>query len=251
MFFPGKEKGVEGLHPITAVSYQIVNILGSLGYVFVSSPEIDVVKNNFDLLNIKEGHPARNCKDTFYFSDNFLLRTHTSNTQIRVLKKNYNRELKVVTVGKVYRRDEDDCTHTHQFNQAEAFLVEKGVVSFSTLKKTLVYFLENFFEEEEVVHRFRSSYFPFTTPSVEVDIRCFSCSGKGCLVCKNEGWIEVLGAGLIHPLVLKNCGFKEGFSGLAFGVGIERLIMIKYGVKDIRDFYNNDLRFLRQFNFLF
>ena len=191
-------------------------------------------------------HSARGMHDTFYLNANLLLRTHTSNTQIRVLENNPNQELKIITAGKVYRRDEDDATHTHQFTQIEGFVVGRDI-SFSHLKGTLELVLKKLFGENNPI-RFRPSYFPFTEPSVEVDARCILCQGKGCNICKKTGWVEILGAGLIHPQVLKNCGYdNQKFTGFAFGLGVERLLMIKHGIEDIRHFYLNDIRFLKQF----
>lgn len=249
---PSKKIKLGGLHPISLMSEKIIRILQSIGFVFFDSPEVDSVENNFTLLNIPNNHPARSPHDTFYLNNTTVLRTHTSNIQIKVLKQYSNKELKVCTSGKVYRRDDDDASHSHQFTQLEGFLVGKGV-SMVHLKGVLEFLLNGLFDKDNsCIYRFRPSYFPFTNPSIEVDIRCTRCVSHeeiGCAVCKYSGWVEVLGAGLIHPSVLINCGFDvKKYSGLAFGMGIERLLMVKYGIDDIRCFYNNNLRFLDQFN---
>jgi phenylalanyl-tRNA synthetase alpha chain len=246
IYLEGKKFPLGNLHPITQIIQKVYDILIPLGYQVAESPEIETEEYNFNKLNIPPDHPARDMHDTFYLTNDLLLRTHTSNTQIRWLENNPNQELKVISAGKVYRRDEDDATHTHQFTQLEGFAVGKNI-NFSHLKGTVELVLKELFGKEHPI-RFRPSYFPFTEPSVEVDACCIPCQGKGCSLCKKTGWVEILGAGLIHPQVLKNCGFdNQKFTGLAFGLGVERLLMIKYGVEDIRNFYLNDLRFLRQF----
>jgi len=245
----GKKLPLTYAHPINYTIQKIFTIFLPLGYQIVETPEIETDENNFSKLNMPLGHPARDMHDTFYFSSKLLLRTHTSGTQIHVLKKNPNQELKVITAGKVYRRDEDDVTHTHQFTQLEGFVVGKDI-SLADLKGTLELLLHQLFGSNHPL-RFRPSYFPFTEPSLEVDAQCLHCQGKGCNICKKTGWVEVLGAGLIHPQVLKNCGYdSEIYSGFAFGAGIERLLMIQYGIEDIRHFYLNDWRFLQQFRLL-
>jgi phenylalanyl-tRNA synthetase alpha chain len=247
----GKKIKLGNVHPITKTIEEIQDIFSSLGYQNFDGPEVEKEEYNFDRLNIPENHPARGMHDTFYLNKldedgkKLLLRTHTSNTQIHVLEKNSNKELKIISCGKVYRRDEDDSTHTHQFNQLEGFVVGKNI-SFSHLKGTLEFFLKKMFGENTSI-RFRPSYFPFTEPSIEVDAECIRCLGKGCNICKNSGWVEILGAGLIHRSVLDKCGFDKNFSGFAFGLGIERMIMIKKGVRDIREFYCNNTKFLEQF----
>nr|CAG8571278.1 5364_t:CDS:10 [Entrophospora candida] len=246
VFLPGKKFAFANLHPLTQIIQKIYSILIPLGYQIAEGPEVENEEYNFNKLNMPSEHPARGMHDTFYLDTNFLLRTHTSNTQIRVMEKNPNRGLKIVTAGKVYRRDEDDATHTHQFTQIEGFAVGRDI-SFSHLKGTLEIVLKELFSPKHPI-RFRPSYFPFTEPSVEVDAKCIQCRGSGCNICKKTGWVEILGAGLIHPQVLKNCGFdSQKFTGFAFGLGVERLLMIEYGVEDIRHFYNNDVRFLKQF----
>lgn len=234
------------LHPITKISTKVIETLQLLGFQLVEGPEVETVENNFDVLEVPRDHPARSRADTFYFDDRRLLRTHTTNAQARFLKEFAGQELKIISTGKVYRRDVYDFTHTPQFTQLDCVWVEKGV-SFADLKGILDFFLKNLFGEE-VVYRLRPSFFPFTTPSTEVDVQCRSCKGKGCSTCKKEGWVEVLGAGLINPRILDNCGYdSKVYSGLAMGMGIERLLMIKYGINDVRAIYSNDLRFLRQF----
>jgi phenylalanyl-tRNA synthetase alpha chain len=242
----GKKNSLANLHPITQIVQKIYDIFIPLGYQISESSEIETEEYNFDKLNMAADHSARDMHDTFYLDANHLLRTHTSNTQIRVMENNPNQALKIITSGKVYRRDEDDATHTHQFTQIEGLLVGHDV-SFSHLKGTLELVLKKLFGANHPV-RFHPSYFPFTEPSVEVDAQCLLCQGKGCNICKKSGWVEILGAGLVHPKVLENCGFdSKKFTGFAFGLGVERLLMIQYGIEDIRHFYLNDKRFLRQF----
>jgi phenylalanyl-tRNA synthetase alpha chain len=249
IYLEGKKNPLANLHPITQIIQRIYDIFLSLGYQIAESNEIETEEYNFNKLNIPPGHPARDMHDTFYLKADLLLRTHTSNTQIRIMESNPNQEIKVITAGKVYRRDEDDATHTHQFTQIEGFMVGRDI-SFAHLKGTLELVLKKLFGENHPI-RFRPSYFPFTEPSVEVDAQCIQCGGSGCNLCKKTGWVEILGAGLIHPQVLTNCGYdQEKFTGFAFGLGVERLLMIKYGVEDIRYFYNNDIRFLRQFRII-
>ena len=249
IYLEGKRIPFANLHPLTQIIQRIYDIFLPLGYQIAESSEIESEEYNFSKLNMPAEHPARDMHDTFYLNANLLLRTHTSNTQTRVMENNPNQELKIITAGKVYRRDEDDATHTHQFTQIEGFVVGQDI-SFSQLKGTLELVLKKLFSENHPI-RFRPSYFPFTEPSIEVDAQCLSCQGKGCNICKKTGWVEILGAGLIHPNVLKNCGYdNQRFTGFAFGLGIERLLMIKEGVEDIRDFYLNDIRFLRQFKTL-
>ena len=246
IYLEGKKIPLGNLHPITQIIQKIYDILIPFGYQVVESPEVESEEYNFNKLNIPPDHPARGMHDTFYLNNGLLLRTHTSNTQIRLLENNPNQELRIISAGKVYRRDEDDATQTHQFPQLEGFAVGQNV-NFSHLKGTIELLLKELFGKDHPI-RFRPSYFPFTEPSVEVDAQCIPCQGKGCNICKKTGWVEILGAGLINPQVLKNCGFdSQKFTGFAFGLGIERLLMIKYGVEDIRNFYLNDIRFLRQF----
>lgn len=245
--FKNKVVKVGSLHPIRKMINDIYDFFSSQGYQIYETSEIENEDYNFNKLNMEPDHQARSNKDTFYIQGNnsFLLRTHTSNFQVRVMEKNKNKEIKAISGGKVYRRDNDDSTHSHQYTNVDVFVVGKNI-GIADLKGTL----ENFFKwifNESVKVRLRHSFFPFTEPSIEVDCSCAICEGKGCSICKQTGWIEILGAGLIHPNVLKNGGFdQKEFTGFAFGMGVERIIMIKYGIKDIRDFYLNDLRFIGQ-----
>ncbi|CAG8833034.1 23367_t:CDS:2, partial [Gigaspora margarita] len=245
-YLEGKKIPVANFHPLTQLTYELYDIFLRLGYQIAESPEIDTEKNNFTLLNMPPGHPARAMQDTFYLPNNLLLRTQTTTIQPWLMSQNPNTEIKIISVGKVYRRDDDDATHTHQFTQVDVFAVAKNI-SFSHLKGTLELVVKELLGKEQTI-RLRPSYFPFTEPSVEIDAVCVQCRGQGCNICKKTGWVEIAGAGLIHPQVLKNCGFKNPkFTGLAFAFGLERLLMIKYGIEDIRHFYLNDIRFLRQF----
>lgn len=222
----------------------------SMGYDVVDGPELEEDKYNFELLNIPKGHPARDAQDTFYIKDNeILLRSQTSPVQARtLLKGNGNTPVRMICPGKTYRRDDDDATHSHQFMQIEGLLVDKENISLSDLKGTFDVIAKKLFGND-VVTRFRPSYYQFTEPSVETDISCFVCHGKGCSLCKNTGWITVAGAGMVHPNVLRNCGYDpKAWSGFAFGFGAERLAMLKYGINDIRTFYNTDLRETRVFD---
>jgi len=242
---PGKYYVRTGaMHPISLVIDEIIDIFTGMGFEVQEGPEIESDYYNFEALNIPEEHPAREMQDTFYISDGFLLRTHTSPVQIRVMEKN-EPPLHVICPGKVYRRD-SDITHSPMFHQVEGFVVDKDI-HFGHLKGVLTEFLHRFYGENMAV-RFRPSYFPFTEPSAEVDIQCVVCNGKGCRVCKNSGWLEVLGCGMIHPYLFSVVGYdKEIYSGFAFGLGVERLTMLKYAIDDIRLFYENNLSFLEQF----
>lgn len=235
---------IGAMHPISLVIDEIIDIFTGMGFEVQEGPEIESDYYNFEALNIPEEHPAREMQDTFYISDGFLLRTHTSPVQIRVMEKN-EPPLHVICPGKVYRRD-SDITHSPMFHQVEGFVVDKDI-HFGHLKGVLTEFLHRFYGENKAV-RFRPSYFPFTEPSAEVDIQCVVCNGKGCRVCKNSGWLEVLGCGMIHPYLFSVVGYdKEIYSGFAFGLGVERLTMLKYAIDDIRLFYENNLSFLEQF----
>jgi len=241
---PGRYIHPGRLHPVTQVMEEIEEIFSGLGFDVAEGPEVELDYYNFEALNLPKDHPARDMQDTFYVSDEVLLRTHTSPVQIRVMEKE-RPPLRVIAPGTVYRRD-SDITHTPMFHQVEGFMVDKGV-TFSNLKGVLTHFLHSLFGERTDV-RFRTSFFPFTEPSAEVDIRCVICSGSGCRVCKGSGWIEILGAGMIHPEVFRSVKYDpEEFTGFAFGLGIERIAMLKFGIDDIRMFFENDLRFLRQF----
>ena len=228
---------------------EIEELLISMGYDVVDGPEIEEDKYNFELLNIPKGHPARDAQDTFYIKDEeILLRSQTSPVQARIMLENEGKNpIRMICPGKTYRRDDDDATHSHQFMQIEGLLVDKDI-SLSDLKGTIDEIVKKLFGED-CVTRFRPSYYQFTEPSVEVDISCFKCKGSGCNICKNTGWITVAGAGIVHPNVLKNCGYDPNvWSGFAFGFGAERLAMLKYGINDIRAFYTTDLRELERFS---
>ncbi len=241
---PGRGQMPGGVHPVTRTLERIVQLFQEIGFEVVEGPEIETEHYNFETLNIPAEHPARAMHDTFYFPDGRLLRTHTSPVQIRVMAER-EPPLRIIAPGRVYRCD-SDVTHTPMFHQVEGFMVDSDV-SFADLKGVLHDFLQAFFERELAV-RFRPSYFPFTEPSAEVDIACVICNGGGCRVCKHTGWIEILGCGMIHPNVFANVNVdNERFTGFAFGIGVERLTMLRYGVNDLRLFFENDLRFLQQF----
>jgi phenylalanyl-tRNA synthetase alpha chain len=241
---PGKATPLGRDHPIHKVLTDITGIFISMGFEVEEGPEVEHDYYNFEALNIPKDHSARDMQDTFYISDDVVLRTHTSPVQIRVMEKR-KPPLKIIAPGKVYRCDAD-ISHTPMFHQVEGFMVDNDI-SFSHLKGVLESFIHSYFTEKTQV-RFRPSYFPFTEPSAEVDIGCHLCSGKGCRVCKHTGWIEILGAGVINPRVFEIVGYDpEAYSGFAFGMGVERIAMLKYAIDDIRLFFENDLRFLRQF----
>jgi phenylalanyl-tRNA synthetase alpha chain len=241
---PGRGQQPGGLHPVTRVLERIEGFFTRVGFTVASGPEVEDDYHNFEALNIPSHHPARAMHDTFYFDAKRLLRTHTSPVQIRVMEKQQP-PIRIVCPGRVYRCD-SDLTHSPMFHQVEGLLIDEDV-SFADLKGVIEDFLRVFFEKELDV-RFRPSYFPFTEPSAEVDIQCVICNGHGCRVCKQTGWLEVLGCGMVHPKVLENCGIDpEKYSGFAFGMGVERFAMLRYGVNDLRLFFDNDLRFLRQF----
>lgn len=234
-------------NPFYKVIKEIEDIFIGMGYSIEDGPEVDKDHYVFELLNIPKDHPARDMQDTLYIDEETLLRSHTSSIQAHVMEKANGQPIKIICPGKTYRRDDDDMTHSHQFAQVEGLVIDKNI-NLGNLKSTLELFAKKMFSKDTKV-RFRSSYFPFTEPSVEVDVSCFNCKGKGCPICKNSGWIEILGAGMVHPNVLKMSGYDpEVYSGFAFGIGIERVAMLRYGINDIRKFYQNDLRFLRQFN---
>lgn len=242
---PGRHAEMGGLHPITITLNRIQSLFVKNGFEVALGPEIEDDFHNFTALNIPEHHPARAMHDTFYFDKNTVLRTHTSPVQIRTLEKQ-KPPVRIIVPGRVYRCD-SDITHTPMFHQAEGLIVDKHA-NFAQLKGLLIDFLHAYFEKEALKVRFRPSYFPFTEPSAEADIECIICSGKGCRVCKKTGWLEVLGCGIVHPNVLSSVNIdSEVYTGLAFGIGIERLAMLRYGVNDLRLFFENDSRFLRQF----
>ncbi|MFZ0470191.1 MAG: phenylalanine--tRNA ligase subunit alpha [Thiogranum sp.] len=242
---PGRGQHGGGLHPVTRTLARIEQLFAGMGFESVSGPEIEDDYHNFEALNIPAHHPARAMHDTFYIDTHRVLRTHTSPVQIRVMESQ-KPPFRVIAPGRVYRCD-SDLTHTPMFHQVEGLLVDENV-SFADLKGLLDEFLKHFFERDDLGVRFRPSYFPFTEPSAEVDIQCVMCSGKGCRVCSHSGWLEILGCGMVHPNVFEHVGVdNEQYTGLAFGVGVERLAMLKYGVNDLRLFFENDLRFLQQF----
>ena len=242
---PGKRRNIGHQHPLSKELDEIKEIFVGLGFDIVSGPEVEYDYYNFEALNIPKNHPARDTQDTFYINDNILLRTQTSPVQVRVMEKQ-KPPIRIISPGRVYRSDEVDATHSPLFHQIEGLVVDKGI-TFSNLKGTLEIIIKSMYGEDSVV-RFRPHHFPFTEPSAEVDIQCFNCHGKGCRICKGEGWIELLGCGMVHPKVLSNCNIDpEIYSGFAFGMGLERLVMRKYSIDDMRLFYENDTRFLNQF----
>lgn len=235
-------------HPLNIVSQEIEAFFRALGYSIKEGNEIEDDYHNFELLNLDQDHPARDMQDTFYFDATKLLRTHTSPVQVRTMIDNKDKApIRMISPGKVYRRDEDDATHSHQFMQVEGLVIDEDI-SLADLKGTLEMFARSMFSDKTQI-RFRPSYFPFTEPSVEVDVTCHICQGKGCPICKQTGWIEILGAGMVHPNVLEKTGYDpKVYQGFAFGVGVERVAMLKYGIDDIRHFYTNNIEFLKQFN---
>lgn len=243
---PGKKFSEGNLHPLTLVTQEIEDIFIGMGYRIEEGPEVESDLYNFEMLNLPIGHPAREMQDSFYINPSYLLRTHTSPVQVRTLLKEKGEPVKIICPGKVYRRDDDDATHSHQFMQIEGLVVGEDI-TMADLKGTLLTISKNLFGDEREI-RLRPSFFPFTEPSVEVDVSCFKCGKKGCSLCKHTGWIEVLGAGMVHPNVLNMAGYDSSkYTGFAFGMGIERITMLKYGIDDIRNFYINDIRFLKQF----
>ncbi|WP_028237973.1 phenylalanine--tRNA ligase subunit alpha [Stutzerimonas azotifigens] len=241
---PGRGQTSGGLHPVTRTLERVEQIFTNIGYQVAEGPEVEDDYHNFEALNIPGHHPARAMHDTFYFNANMLLRTHTSPVQVRTMESQQP-PIRIVCPGRVYRCD-SDVTHSPMFHQIEGLLVDEGV-NFADLKGTIEEFLRVFFEKELGV-RFRPSFFPFTEPSAEVDMQCVMCNGKGCRVCKQTGWLEVMGCGMVHPNVLRMSGIDpERYQGFAFGMGAERLAMLRYGVNDLRLFFDNDLRFLAQF----
>jgi phenylalanyl-tRNA synthetase alpha chain len=241
---PGREPARGHLHPLTQVLKEICQIFGKMGFRVVKGPNVELDYYNFEALNIPRDHPARDMQDTFYVSENVVLRTHTSPMQVRTMEKQAP-PVSIIAPGKVYRRD-SDVSHTPMFHQVEGLLVDKGV-TLGDLKGTLTTFVHQMFGRDTSL-RFRPSFFPFTEPSAEVDIRCVICKGKGCRTCKNTGWLEILGSGMVDPEVYRFVHYDpEIYSGFAFGLGIERVAMLKYGIDDIQLFYRNDMRFLRQF----
>ncbi|MFZ0242522.1 MAG: phenylalanine--tRNA ligase subunit alpha [Desulfobacterales bacterium] len=241
---PGRPIPVGTLHPISRITQEICDIFVRLGFDIVEGPEVESDWYNFEALNLPRNHPARDMQDTYYVSENIVLRTHTSPVQIRTMEKQPP-PVAVIAPGKVYRRD-SDLTHTPMFHQVEGLLVDRGI-SFGDLKGVLTTFVHQMFDERTSL-RFRPSFFPFTEPSAEVDILCVMCRGVGCRVCSQTGWLEILGSGMVHPALYENVGYPAGeYSGFAFGMGVERIAMLKYGIDDIRKYFENDTRFLRQF----
>jgi phenylalanyl-tRNA synthetase alpha chain len=245
---PGRPIKVGNHHALTKIIEEVEDLFIGMGYTVAEGPEVETDYYNFEALNLPKGHPARDMQDSFYITDEILLRTHTSPMQARTMEMKQGKgPVKIICPGKVYRRDNDDATHSHQFMQIEGLVVDENI-RMSDLKGTLDIFAKKMFGEDREI-RLRPSFFPFTEPSVEVDISCKICGGKGCSVCKGTGWIEVLGAGMVHPNVLEMAGYdSKKYTGFAFGIGAERIAMLKYGVDDIRHYYTNDIRFLKQFS---
>lgn len=244
---PGRKVRSGNRHPLTRVVEEIEDLFVSMGYEIAEGPEVEKDYYNFEALNLPKGHPARDMQDTFYITEETLLRTHTSPVQARTMELKKGEPIRIICPGKVFRRDNDDATHSHQFMQIEGLVIGEDI-RMSDLKGTLDKLAKKMFGEDREI-RLRPSFFPFTEPSVEMDISCFKCGGSGCNVCKHTGWIEILGAGMVHPNVLEMAGYdSKKVSGFAFGIGAERIAMLKYGVDDIRHFYTNDSRFLSQFH---
>ncbi|KAF0824443.1 MULTISPECIES: phenylalanine--tRNA ligase subunit alpha [Cytobacillus] len=245
---PGRPVKSGNHHPLTRIIEEIEDLFIGMGYTVAEGPEVEKDYYNFEALNLPKGHPARDMQDSFYITEDILLRTHTSPVQARTMEKHEGKgPVKIICPGKVYRRDNDDATHSHQFMQIEGLVVDENI-RMTDLKGTLEVFAKKMFGDDREI-RLRPSFFPFTEPSVEMDISCKICGGKGCSVCKGTGWIEILGAGMVHPNVLEMAGFdSKKYTGFAFGMGPERIAMLKYGVDDIRHFYTNDVRFLKQFS---
>ena len=246
---PGREMHLGAKHPINIILDDLEKYFIGMGYEVVQGPEIETDHYCFEMMNLPKDHPARDMQETFYIDSDNLLRSQTSGDQARVLEKHdfTKGPLKMVGPGKVYRRDDDDATHSHQFMQMEGLVVDKNI-TMGDLKGTLELMAKHVFGQDRET-RLRPSYFPFTEPSVEMDVSCFNCNGEGCSICKYTGWIEVLGAGMVHPNVIENAGIDSNvYGGFAFGVGLDRFAILKYGIDDIRDFYTNDVRFLEQFS---
>ncbi len=242
---PGKKHSLGKKHPLSIVLDEIKEISLGMGFDIAQGPEVEFDYYNFEALNLPPDHPARDTQDTFYITDNILLRTQTSPVQIRVME-NQKPPVRIIAPGRVFRSDAADATHSPLFHQIEGLVVDKNI-TMANLKSTLETFIKKIYGEDSVV-RFRPHHFPFTEPSAELDVMCYNCQGKGCRLCKGEGWIEVLGCGMVHPKVLLNCGIDpEEYSGFAFGMGLERIVMKRFGIDDIRMFYDNDMKFLSQF----
>ncbi|WP_168120952.1 phenylalanine--tRNA ligase subunit alpha [Paenibacillus sp. HB172176] len=244
---PGRALPRAAVHPLNKTAQEIEDVFLGLGFSIAEGPEVETDYFNFEALNLPKNHPARDMQDSFYITDEILMRTHTSPVQVRTMQaKGGATPVKVICPGKVYRRDDDDATHSFQFNQIEGLVIGKGI-RMSDLKGTLLHFVQQMFGAQAQI-RLRPSFFPFTEPSAEVDVTCVQCGGHGCRMCKGTGWLEILGCGMVHPSVLEMGGYDpEEVSGFAFGMGVERIALLKYGIDDIRHFYTNDLRFLGQF----
>ena len=243
---PGKRINMGYKHPLSIVLDELKEIFMGMGYSIADGPEVELDYYNFEALNLPKGHPARDTQDTFYISDNVLLRTQTSPVQVRVMEKQ-KPPIRIIAPGRVYRSDEVDANHSPLFHQIEGLAIDKGI-TMGDLKGTLETFAKRLYGDDAVV-RFRPHHFPFTEPSAEMDIQCFSCGGKGCRLCKNEGWIEILGCGMVHPKVLENCGIDpEEYQGFAFGIGLERIVMRKFKIDDMRLLYENDMKFFKSIN---
>ncbi len=242
---PGNRHNKGKTHPLTTVLNDLNDIFIGMGFTIAEGPEVELDYYNFEALNIPKDHPARDTQDTFYINDNVVLRTQTSPVQVRVMEKQ-KPPIRIISPGRVYRSDAVDATHSPVFHQVEGLVIDKGI-TMADLKGTLEVFARKLYGENTRL-RFRPHHFPFTEPSAEVDISCFNCGGEGCNICKGEGWIEILGCGMVHPKVLKNCGIDpDEYSGFAFGIGLERVTMFRYDIKDLRMYYENDVRFLGQF----
>lgn len=243
---PGYNFNLGTIHPLNQTIIDLENLFIGLGYEVAEGPEIETDEYCFEKLNLPNGHPARDMQDTFYINPEILLRSQTSPVQVRTMLAKKGKPIQIICPGKTYRRDADDATHSHQFMQCEGLVLGKNI-TLADLKGALLVMAKKMLGDDRKI-RLRPSYFPFTEPSVEVDVSCHKCGGKGCSMCKNTGWIEVLGAGMVNHHVLEMCGYDPNeIQGFAFGIGIERITMLKYGIEDIRNFYTNDLRFLKQF----
>ncbi|MGG4035592.1 phenylalanine--tRNA ligase subunit alpha [Paenibacillus cisolokensis] len=244
---PGNASAAGSIHPLNRIVQEIEDIFIGMGYTVAEGPEVETDYYNFEALNLPKNHPARDMQDSFYITEELLMRTQTSPVQVRTMKAmNGRTPVKVICPGKVYRRDDDDATHSFQFNQIEGLVIDKHI-RISDLKGTLLQFSRQMFGSQAQI-RLRPSFFPFTEPSMEVDVTCVQCGGSGCRMCKHTGWLEILGCGMVHPRVLEMGGYDpEEVTGFAFGMGVERIALLKYGIDDIRHFYTNDLRFLNQF----
>lgn len=244
---PGRPAPLGAVHPLNKIVREIEDIFIGMGYTVAEGPEMETDYYNFEALNLPKNHPARDMQDSFYVTEEILMRTHTSPVQVRTMERMKGRvPVKIICPGRVYRRDDDDATHSHMFGQIEGLVIAENI-RMSDLKGTLLQFVQQMYGPDTQI-RLRPSFFPFTEPSVEVDVTCASCGGSGCRMCKHTGWLEILGAGMVHPRVLEMSGYDpEKVSGFAFGMGVDRIALLKYGIDDIRHLYTNDIRFLKQF----